>query len=195
MIHLVLGKQGSGKTLFLIKKAYEAYKSGKKVYSNVALTFPYDPIDYNDIINYKYSDAVVIIDEIHILLPARRSTSEINMNICLGFLSMARKKKLEIYGSTQNARKVDVLFREEVDYFYKCTKWGYIRTWQIMNSNEDLGDTPIVIMLDVLETYEGHTLKDFFLANPYYNAYDSTQIIEVKGINEIKGVRRHGVKT
>ena len=92
MIHLTLGNQGSGKTLYAVAQAYKAYKEGKTIYSNVKLNFPYKTLNYNDIINCNYSNAVLIIDEIHQLLPARNSLSKSSRKICDSFLSMVRKK-------------------------------------------------------------------------------------------------------
>lgn len=39
MIHLIIGRQGSGKTLLLVKEAFKYYEAGKNIYSNVHLTF------------------------------------------------------------------------------------------------------------------------------------------------------------
>jgi len=39
MIHLIVGRQGSGKTLVLVKEAYKYYRQKKNIYSNVHLTF------------------------------------------------------------------------------------------------------------------------------------------------------------
>ena len=138
MIHLVIGKQGSGKTLFLVKKAYEYYKAGFTIYSNVHLNFPYKKLNYKDIINCKLDNGVVILDEVHLLLPARNSMSTRNREICDSFLSMVRKKKLIIYGTTQTERKVDIRFREEKDFFYMCRKFAFVKKkWEEVLHNQD----------------------------------------------------------
>ena len=87
MISLVIGRQGSGKTLFLVKKAYDYYLEGKTIYSNIKLNFPFKPISLRDIIDCKLRNAVVILDEVHLLLSARNSLSRQNRLICDGFLS------------------------------------------------------------------------------------------------------------
>jgi hypothetical protein len=176
--------QGSGKTLFLVRQAYIGYKKGKKIYSNVDLNFPYKEIDYNDIVNCKYENAIVILDEIHQLLPSRRSMSDININICDGFLSMVRKKGLEIFGSTQTQRKVDIRFREESDYIYLCEKWAHLKgRWAQVTESEDL-DINIPIMISVLacQTFSGSIKKFYFEGNPLYDIYNTRQIIQVRGI-------------
>lgn len=184
MIHLITGMQGSGKTLFLVKKAYEFYLKGKKIYSNVALNFPYKPIDYNDIINCKYNNAVVIIDEAHRLLPSRRSLSSVNIEICDGFISQVRKQNLELFLSTQTQRKIDIRIREEADYIYLCEKWVFInKIWKQQAESSDLDKKiPVIISVTVCQTFSSEFLQFNFNGNDYYNLFDTKQIIQVKGI-------------
>ena len=181
MIHLIIGRQGSGKTLFIIKKAYDAYNKGITIYSNVHLNFPYIPLKYEDIINCKLHHGMVIIDEVHLLLPSRNSMSKRNRLICDGFLSMVRKKNLELYGTTQTLRKVDVRFREEQDFIYICSKWGYHNgEWSELIHNYDLPlDVPIMINLKVIESFSMQEITINFIGNPYFFMYDSEQIINI----------------
>lgn len=182
MIHQIVGRQGSGKTLYLVKKAKEFYDAGFTIYSNVNLNFPYKALDYNDIINYKLENAMVIIDEIHQLLPSRLSMRSINRKICDGFLSMVRKKGLEVYGTTQYERKVDVRYREEKDYFYYCTKWVNLGNGWKETTLEYPKKTPVMIKLDIYDMFSGEKITKSFLANEYFSMYDTRQIIEIKGI-------------
>jgi len=184
MIHLIVGRQGSGKTLFLVERAFEGYKKGLPVYSNVALNFPYIPLDYNDIVECRLKNGIVIIDEIHLLLPSRNSTSKRNREICDGFLSMVRKKKLEVYGSTQTTRKVDIRFREERDFLYICTKYYQSEgIFKIALTNYDYPrQIPIMIKLDVLEEFSGNTLTFSFIGNSLFDLFDSTQVIQVRNL-------------
>lgn len=184
MIHLVLGKQGSGKTLYLVLKAYEFYKKGFTVYSNVHLKFPYKKLNYNDIVNCKLEKAMVIIDEVHLLLSARNSMSRINREICDSFLSMVRKKGLEVYATTQTPRKVDVRFRDESDYIYRCTKYGFIgNKWIEILHNQDLPSSiMIMIKLSIEETYSNNCISSSFHANPLFKLYDTRQIIQITGL-------------
>lgn len=191
MIHLVTGMQGSGKTLFLVSKAYEGYRKGKKIYSNVDLNFPYQEMDYNDIVNCTYENAVVIIDEVHQLLPSRRSMSSINVNIVDGFLSMVRKRGLEVWGSTQTQRKVDIRFREESDYIYLCEKWAHLngRWSQVTESSDMSPDTQIMISVLVCQVFSGQIMKFSFAGNPLFKLYSTKQVIKVRGIDNKKDER------
>ena len=191
MISLVIGRQGSGKTLFLVKKAYEYYKEGKTIYSNIKLNFPFKPINYNDIINCRLKNAVVIIDEIHLLLSARNSMSRQNRLICDGFISMVRKMGLNVLGSTQTERKVDVRFREEKDFLYACNKYAYINNkWEEVLHNQNLNKTiPIMICLDVREEFSMNWITMSFLGNNYFNLYNTEEVVKITGIDdEINGI-------
>jgi len=185
MIHLILGRQGSGKTLFLVREAYKHYKQGKTIYANFKLNFPFKRINYNDIVNCKLEDAVVLIDEIHLLLPSRNCMSVRSRQICDSFLSMVRKKGLEVYGTTQTERKVDVRFREEKDFLYICKKYGIVNgvIMEIMH-NQDLGvNDKIIISLDIIETFSGNSINYSFIGNDYFNYYDTREIIKVEGFD------------
>lgn len=185
MITLIIGRQGSGKTLFLVKKAYEYYLEGKTIYSNIKLNFPFKQIDYNDIINCKLKNAVVILDEIHLLIPARNSTSKRSRLIVDGFLSMVRKMNLNVFGSTQTERKVDIRFREEKDFLYICNKYVYLNNkWTEVLHNENLNkDIPIMIQLDVQETFSENWISISFIGNDYFKLYDTTEVVKIKGID------------
>lgn len=186
MIHLILGRQGSGKTLLMVKVAYAMMKKGRKIYSNVHFNFPYDKLNYRDIVDCKLKKACVFIDEIHLLLSARLFMKRTSIKICDSFLSMARKQETEIYGTTQTARKVDVRFREEADYIYYCSKYAYDgNKWVEVLHNFNLDATiPIMIHIEVEETFSGNFSRLFFKGNDYYSLYDTMQVVKVEGLPE-----------
>lgn len=189
MIHLIIGRQGSGKTLLIVKMAYDAYKKGKTVYSNVALKFPFKKLNYNDIVECKLKNAFVIIDEIHLLLPSRNCMSRRNRLICDGFLSMVRKQNLDVAGTTQTERKVDVRFREEKDYFYECERFAYLNNmWVLVPHNDALpSTTPILINVRCREEYSLQWVSVPFMGNKYFDLYDTSQVIHVTGIDADDG--------
>ena len=186
MISLVVGRQGSGKTLFLVKKAHDFYLEGKTIYSNIKLNFPFKPINYNDIVNCTLRDAVVIIDEIHLLLSARNCLSRRSRLIVDGFVSMVRKMGLEVLASTQTERKVDVRFREEKDFLYACNKYAYINnSWQEVLHSQNLHKSiPIMVHLDIREEFSMNWIAMAFIGNPYFDLFDTTEVVKITGLDD-----------
>jgi hypothetical protein len=187
MLHIILGNQGSGKTLLAVKMAYEAYKKKKTIYSNVALKFPYKQLDYNDIINCNLSNAFILIDEIHIFLSNRRSMSSVNIEVTDKFINQIRKQNLELVGTTQRLRKIDVKLREEIDYLYNCERWAFLKKqWHKLEHNQMLNpEIPIMIKIvkKHLESDTPVVEDDCFVGNKYFKLYDTMQIIRIKGLS------------
>ena len=186
MISLVIGRQGSGKTLFLVKKAYDYYLEGKTIYSNIKLNFPFKPIDYNDIIECRLKNAVVILDEVHLLLSSRNSMSRRSRLIVDGFLSMVRKMGLLVIASTQTERKVDVRFREEKDFLYACNKYAFVNNeWIEVLHNQNLDvKIPIMIHLDIREEFSRNWVAMSFIGNAYFDLFDTTEVVRILGLDE-----------
>jgi hypothetical protein len=186
MIHLFTGRQGSGKTLIAVSKAYDQYMKGMNIYSNVHLNFKYEPLDYDKIINCEYEDGIVLLDEGHQLLPSRNSMSLISREIVDGFLSMVRKKNLHLYITTQTERKIDIRVRDEKDYQYICRRYAFIRyNWIEIKHNQNLPyDTPVLIHADIIDCYSDEINRVTFNANPIYDLYDTRQIIRITGLDK-----------
>jgi len=186
MITLVIGRQGSGKTLFLVKKAYEYYKQGKTIYSNIKLNFPFKQVDYNDIIDCRLKNAVVVLDEVHLLLSSRNFMSKRSRLIVDGFLSMVRKMNLIVIASTQTERKVDVRFREEKDFLVICNKYAYINNmWEEVIHNQNMDQNiPLMIKLDIREEFSLKYITMSFIGNDYFDLYDTSEVVKIKGIND-----------
>lgn len=185
MITLIIGRQGSGKTLLAIKLLWEYFKKGKKIYSNVKLKFRFSLIKYNDIVNCVYENAVVFIDEIGQLLSNRLSMTKISIAITNGFLSMVRKKNLELIGTTQTLRKCDVKLREELDGIIEVRKYAKINNkWSLVMHNQDLPlNVPVLVKGFYREFYDYKETEFSFIGNPYFKLYDSREIIKIEGLD------------
>ena len=186
MIHLVVGRQGSGKTLFLVNKALFFHTKNKTIYANFKLNFPTAVLTYDDIINCNLKNGGVFLDEVHLLLPAREWYKPHCKKICDGFLSQVRKQNLELYCTTQMLRKVDVRLREEADFIYECEKFIYDNgSWNLCTeTDEHIKNKPVVIKVTITETYSQKSTFIFFHANKLYSKYDTTQIIKIVGLED-----------
>ena len=181
MIILITGQQGSGKTLLAVKEILSYTKKGYKIVSNVNLNnISHELLDYDKVMNCEYEKAVVFIDEIHQILPARRSMSKTSVRIVDGFLSMIRKKEVILIGTTQFERKVDSRLRLEKDYFVTCKRFLY-KNGAFIPASPDFKDPFAICVIDVeMEcVYNQERKKAHFIANKYYKYYDTKQIIAV----------------
>lgn len=181
MISLVTGRQGSGKTLLLVLQALRARAEGRVVYSNVHLVgIPYKKIMIDDVVHSRLENGVCLIDEIHQFLPSRRSLSARSVSIVDGFLSMVRKKRLELWGSTQLERKVDVRLREEKDFFFVCSKQIHDGSGfkDIVGFDWPKGD--VFVRVDGLDVFSNHSRTFRFYANALYSKYDTSQVIRIE---------------
>lgn len=150
------------------------------------MAFPFEPIDYMKIINCQYEHAVIFLDEIHLLLPSRRSMSKSSVKIVDGFLSMSSKKDLIIICTTQTPNKVDLRIRDEASYNTLCTKyaWDGHRFKQTSEDAHKLGNTPVIIDILTEQTFSGKAQHTHLLANDYYNLYDRYEIVNIVGLEE-----------
>ncbi|HJZ24278.1 MAG TPA: AAA family ATPase [Candidatus Babeliales bacterium] len=182
MIYIIVGQQGSGKTLLAVKELLSYHRKKYKIISNVNLLgVKHDIIDYDKVVNCEYDKAVVFIDEIHQLLPARGSMSKKSIAIVDGFLSMIRKKKVILIGTTQYERKMDVRLRMEKDYLIMCERYICINN-SFQKASPDFFDSnvPAIISCKAHCIFDQSRQDFFFIANHYYKYYDTRQIILIR---------------
>lgn len=128
-IALYTGRPGTGKTYFAVNDVIKKLDKGFKVYSNIKLKWD-NPKGYPDY-NLKYwkklsdlydlQEGIIFIDEAHVYMNSRRWKG-------LGEdmerkLAQHRKDGLHIIGTVQNVNRVDVIFRELIDFWYVCEKF------------------------------------------------------------------------
>lgn len=191
-IFLCCGKQGSGKTLFCASLLRDYHSQGKTVYSNIHLNFPYKKINYADIINCRLENAVVYLDEIQLILPARQAMKSSSVQICDSFLSMSSKKDLIVIGTTQFPAKVDIRFRTEADYNILCEKFVFENNKWVKTSKDakQLKDAPVIIDVSIEQVYDGQINHVRLLANLFYDLYDRYEIVNIEGLDEANEIRK-----
>lgn len=115
------GFKGSGKTLSMVLLAYILYLSGKKIISNIRLFFPFEWIDVKDIVELSpnLENAVVLLDEIHMIADSRQPTSLQNRCITYFFLQ-SRHRNCDILYTTQQAGQGDIRIRKNTDVKVIC---------------------------------------------------------------------------
>jgi hypothetical protein len=116
MIVLYSGRRGCGKTLSMVKDAYKYKLSEYKIYSNIELEFT-QFMENEDIINIHKTDienAVLVIDEIQLIIDSRRSSRKGNVDFSY-FIQQIRKRNIIILCTTQFSGTVDLRLRQHVD--------------------------------------------------------------------------------
>ena len=185
MITCIFGKQGSGKTLYLVRQGRRAQLRGKKVFSNFKLKIPHTLITFEDMKNCKLSNCILLVDEAHLWgLNARQSNSKKNILITSQFIPQLRKKSVDAYFTTQYPRQIDVRVRENADYFCWCKKYlfdpytrklGNVQQSKILNPK-----VRIIIEVELLDLSEDKDARMYFIGNQFYKYYDTEEVIKVQ---------------
>ncbi|HJZ23327.1 MAG TPA: AAA family ATPase [Candidatus Babeliales bacterium] len=181
MILIITGQQGSGKTLLAVREMLAYAHKGYKIVSNVKLKgIKHDNLDYDKVTACEYERCVIFMDEVHQILPARRSMSKSSIAIVDGFLSMIRKKEVILIATTQFERKVDNRLRLEKDYIIACRRYAYMNNG-FVPVPPDFKDASVVCIIEAEMTciFNSDSKKMSFVANKYYKYYDTHQLIIV----------------
>ena len=164
---------GSGKTLSMVKYAYEYYQKGYKIYSNIKLNFPYTEYSFQDLIDYANDDktfynSVILCDEMHITLDSRNSGSKRNRVITY-FLLQTRKKDVKLFYTTQCFHQVDKRLRSNTDYVI------------MNNTRKTIKGTTYTMNLIVQTTELGRQLKKtvIYRSQPYYKLYNTYEVVKM----------------
>lgn len=133
----VTGLPGSGKTAFVTRVMFRLRKSARgrsrRVYVNYPLYLPYgEPVrfveNWTDVFPLEGCD--VVLDEMHLLLGSRnwqRHGDEI-----AGWVSQLRKRKVNLWYTTQDITSVDKFVRERTEIMYQMqsfVKLGVFTFW------------------------------------------------------------------
>lgn len=172
MIIVYVGGMGSGKSLSMVKEAYNYHLQGYEVLSNMKLNFPYTPITSKTIQEFAKSkkglyNTVVLIDEVHIFVDSRRSASKKNLSISY-FITQTRKQKVKLLCTTQHRHQLDRRLRDNVNIYVDCEK--HILPLQY----KDTGETLLIV--NYVNTRKRQE-KVTFVGNPYFGLYDTEEII------------------
>lgn len=125
--YLIIGKQGSGKTLMATKLAFD--ESEKPLFSNFSLFGkPFTPITFNSAIEANkskldilkqldlnpdyFNDSVMLLDELHLYLDSLDFMRANNRKLQT-FFSQLRKRRILLIGTTQYLMNVDIRIRRQ----------------------------------------------------------------------------------
>jgi len=172
MIVGFIGNMGGGKTLSMVRQAYNYHLQGFKIFSNIKLNFPYEEFTGNDLLEYatnntKFKRAIFLVDEAHIFLDSRRSASKNNLAISY-FILQTRKKDVKLLYTTQNKQQVDIRLRQQTDIVVLC----YTR---LLDKAREIRVTLNLYQIKMMEGVK--ELSEKFISNDYYDLYDTYEVI------------------
>lgn len=148
-ISMYTGRPGTGKTYYAVQDVIKKLNKGFIVYSNIKIdwrgyqekhtrfknflikvkmkkmynSYPLENLKYwkrlQDLFNLE--DGLIFIDEAHVYINSRRwknMPEEMERK-----LAQHRKDGLHILGTVQNVNRLDVVFRELIDYWFVCDRF------------------------------------------------------------------------
>lgn len=169
--YLIIGPQGSGKTLLGVALLFELsnlYKD-KKIFSNTNLNnIEYEKYNFDDLLiniknnNNYYDNSIMLFDEIHIFLNSLDFYKKDN-RLVQGFFSQLRKRKIILIGTSQYILNVDVRIRRQAK-----------RVFEIFKRNNNIYE----VIIHLIDGYFTRQIDNIFLKlDKYYNKYNTFEII------------------
>lgn len=113
------GPQRVGKTLAAVLFALDAHQNGRKVFSNIQLGFPHEPLQFSDIEletgGTRFWNGHVLIDELNFFFDCRASMSKENKKFGT-YLLQQKKQGCNVTGTTHGLDYLDLRLRQNHDY-------------------------------------------------------------------------------
>jgi hypothetical protein len=117
-ITLYKGSRGKGKTLTMVKDAYNYYLDGYRVISNMTLAFG-DFMSSENVLKLSKDsnlfDCILVLDELQLFFDSRNFAKEGNKSFG-SFIQQIRKRNIHIIATTQYVNTLELRFRQHIDY-------------------------------------------------------------------------------
>ena len=169
--YLIIGPQGSGKTLLGVALLFELSKifPEKKIFSNTDLyNIKYEKYNFDGLLenikynNSYYDNSVILFDEIHIFLNSLDYYKKQN-RLVQGFFSQLRKRKIILIGTAQYILNVDVRIRRQAK-----------RVFEVFKRNNHIYE----VNIHLIDGYFTQQIDSILLKlDMYYNKYNTYEII------------------
>lgn len=131
-------------------RAWKHYLRGRTVMGNYGLRFPHQVVDAEQLakMGHELQDAVICLDEVHVLIDSRRSVTGRNIMISY-FILQTRKRGVSLFYTSQSIHQVEKRLRDNTDYIVYCeripgTPLHSYRIWDNMNQSW-LNRKPLIV--------------------------------------------------
>jgi hypothetical protein len=178
---MITGLKGAGKTAYMTKLLYDAWKKGRTVRANYKLEFPFKAIDLDFLLTnpYELQDMSIGIDEAQTYFDCRMSASKKN-RIFSYLMLQSRKRHVDIFFTSQQAANVDIRIRRNIDFLYECTPMVQTSAGLKRARLEDIEGKRIARILITEFNFEAEQKKKFiFNPTEIYKIYDSDEFINI----------------
>lgn len=188
------GQTGSGKTLGMIKEGVRDFILGRELYSSMKKItgIPYYYVDLEDLILMVQNEELdvnndrpktLLLDEIHTMFDGRRSSSRENIDFSL-FISQCRKRRFNVYYTSQWITGADPRIRTLTNQFIRCFAHYDVNDVGLgtLDEPEPIALTQITSnVIDMQENPNNYKRrKKNFLRwrnRPFYKFYDTFEVI------------------
>lgn len=176
---LAIGKQGSGKTLFMVKLLVDNNIKKIPIFSNISLfkDIKYqkitlsDRVKRDDVINVLdaldndpdiFNQSIMLLDEIHLDLNSLDFAKKNNRRLQV-FFSQLRKRKILLLATSQYLLNVDVRIRRQCLNVFEM---GFIK------------DNIFQVITHEIDGYYSSELSRYYIdLSAYYDFYDTNEIV------------------
>jgi hypothetical protein len=124
-----IGAMRSGKTLCMTIEAYKHHLQGRKIFSNYALSFPYEDVDdqlvstvTKDNKTQVFDGSVLVFDEVHVYMDSRSSATKKN-RLMSYLITQSGKLDTLILWSSQFLGQADKRLRLNTQILYKAERY------------------------------------------------------------------------
>lgn len=176
MIIGLIGRMGTGKTLSAVRYAYNYYRKGYTVYSNIKLNFPHHFIGIQELVDYananiNFEKSVILCDEMHAMLDSRSANSKKNKiltHLIVLTRHLGKKGGCHVIYTSQFLHQVDKRLRSNTDILIKCQSRNYKNEKYTMN------------LLLIMQEFGIRTKRDIFKSSDYYDKYDTHELVKIE---------------
>ena len=182
------GLKGSGKTLVMTLLLYAEYKNGRKIYTNYEVNFPHKILDVEKLVklDIQLQNAVIGIDELHMICDSRRSGKKQNILLSY-FVLQSRHRSIDLYYTTQFNGQVDKRIRENTDINIICENL-------FIDSDNDGNNDLFRIIVQDKRSMPIRLMEKVIYGQPVFNAYNSDHIVDIFTMKEIRKLQKKGEK-